>query len=109
MSLKYTEKVQINRQNEIDAYREEIIQVLEDSKQLAMDCDNLVKLRALKSRCDKISKPRVGQSHSDRREYKKQRYEEQREELNNKQREKRQRIREIGQADIGKFFNDVSA
>ena len=108
MSLSYTDKVAISRRKELDDYREEIIRILEDSKQLALNCDNLVKMRALKSRCDKISKPRVGPSHGDRSKYKKQKYEEKKEELNTRQREKRQKIRNLGQVDIGNFFSGVS-
>lgn len=97
MGLKYSEKVQINRQQEIEECRRVIFEILENSKQLAMECDNLVKLRALKTRCDKIAKPRTGPSHADRSAYKKKRYEENKEELITRQREKRQKIRAIGQ------------
>ena len=100
MALKYSDKVQLNRQREIDEYRETIIHILENSRQLVMECDNLVKLRALKTRCDKIAKPRAGPSHDERRVYKKQRYEQNREEINARQREKRKKIRELGEADI---------
>lgn len=46
MALKYTEKVQICRQKELDEYKQQILDILEDSRQLVMDCDNLVKIRA---------------------------------------------------------------
>lgn len=77
MALKYADKLQLSRQVEIEAYRNSIVEVLENSKQLAMCCDNLVKLRALKTRCDKIAKPRVGPGYDDsQKAYRKKRYQE---------------------------------
>lgn len=65
MALKYTDKVQMNRQREIEEYRETILHILENSRQLVTECDNLVKLRALKARCEKIAKPRAGPGYND--------------------------------------------
>ena len=107
MSLKYTDKVAISRRKELDDYREEIIRILEDSKQLALNCDNLVKMRALKSRCDKISKPRPTDSNQKLNEYKRRKYQENKEKCLSQKQEKRHKIRNIGQVDIGNFFNDA--
>lgn len=65
MALKYSDKIQLNRRMEVDAYRQAIVEILEDSKQLAIGCDNLVKLRALKSRCEKIPRPRQTATSND--------------------------------------------
>lgn len=107
MALKYTDKVQLNRQREIDEYRETILHILENSRQLVTECDNLVKLRALKTRCEKIAKPRAGPSHDERRVYKKQRYEQNREDINARQRDKRKKIRDLSQADV--FRDGITA
>lgn len=107
MSLKYTDKVEINRQKEIDAYREDIIETLEKSKKLAEECNNLVKLRALKSRCDKISKPRPSSYNEDKKANMKKRYDQNKDKYLSTKREKRQKIRNVGQVDIGNFFGEV--
>lgn len=109
MSLKYTEKVQISRQKEIEERRLRICSKLEESKKLAIECDNLVKLRALEARCDKISKPRSGPSYGDRSTYRKKKYEENKEGLNLRQREKRQKIRDMSNVDIGNFFTGIES
>ena len=93
--LRYLDKVTISRNKQLDEYRKEILKILEDSKVLVMECDNLVKMRALKTRCEKISRPRTGPSHDERRDYRQKRYKENKEEISNRQREKRQKIREI--------------
>ena len=108
MSLTYSDKVQIDRQREIDEYRESIVNILESSKQLAMDCDNLVKLRALKTRCEKISKPRVGPGYTEQQKvYQKRKYQDKKEKTCERLKEKRQHIRDLGGVDVGKFFNSV--
>ena len=94
--MKYSDKMQISRHIEIAAYRQAIIDILEDSKQLAIGCDNLVKLRALKARCEKISRPRpTAKSNDQVRAYKRQKYHENKLESNKKLQLKRQKIREI--------------
>lgn len=108
MSLTYADKVEINRQNELAAYKERGIQILEESKKLVMDCDNLVKMKALITRCEKISKPRTGPGYDDhQKQYQKKKYQERKEETCRKLRQKRQKIQEVGQVDIGNFFNTV--
>lgn len=100
MTLKYSDKMQISRHMEVDAYRQAIIDILEDSKQLAIGCDNLVKLRALKTRCEKISRPRPTAESNDRvREYKRQKYHANKLESNKKLQIKRKKIREMGETD----------
>ncbi len=100
MGLKYSEKVQISRQQEIEECRRVIYEILENSKQLAMECDNLVKLRALKTRCDKLAKPRTGPGYDDRQKlYFKQRYQATKEATRDRLQNKRQKIREIGRDD----------
>lgn len=97
MTLKYTDKVQLNRQREIDAYRNSIVEILESSKQLAACCDNLVKLRALKTRCDKIAKPRVGPGYSeDQKLYRKRRYQENKDTVSKKSQLTREKIKAFG-------------
>lgn len=107
MSLKYTDKVAISRNKELEEYREAIVAILEESKQLAMDCDNLVKMRALKTRCDKISKPRPTVTNDKLNEYKRRKYQENKEKCLSRKQEKRQKVRNIGQVDIGNFFSDI--
>lgn len=107
MSLKYTDKVRINRENELEEYRNQILEILEDSKQLAMDCDNLVKIRALKARCEKISKPRPTFKTENSREEKRKNYHQNKMKYSKVNQDKRQKIRDIGKVDIGNFFNSV--
>lgn len=108
MSLKYTDKVAISRRKELDDYREEIIRILEDSKQLALNCDNLVKMRALKSRCDKISKPRSSAIYDEGKKTDlKRRYEMNKDSISQRRKQKSSKIREVGKIDIGNFFNGV--
>ena len=95
MALTYAEKIDINRKIELDSYREELIQVLEDSKKLVLDCNNLVQMRALKTRIDKISNPRKTDKSDEFREYKRKKYHENKERYNEQLRMKRQKIREI--------------
>lgn len=90
MTLKFAEKVQLTRQKEIDAYKHSILEVLESSKGLVLACDNLVKLWALKTRCDKISQPRVGPGYN-----KQQRYQMLKHEKCQKLKMKRKQIRDI--------------
>lgn len=100
MALKYSDKVQLNRQREIDEYRETILHILENSRQLVMECDNLVKLKALKTRCDKIAKPRAGPGYSDQqRLYHKQKYQASREATCERLKHKREKIRAIGEGE----------
>lgn len=100
MALKYSDKVQLNRQREIDEYRETIIHILENSRQLVMECDSLVKLRALKTRCDKIAKPRAGPGYNDQQKlYQKQKYQAERETIGERLKCKRQKIRTMGEAE----------
>lgn len=54
----YIEIVTQTRQDEIKRRQEEILKIIEDSKSYVTECDNLVKLRALKKRCEKITMPR---------------------------------------------------
>ena len=108
MSLKYAEKVEIARQRELDEYREQILEILESSKQLALDCDNLVKMKALKARCDKISKPRPTLKTDSFREEQRKRYHENKQKYRERKEGRRQKIREISQANIRNFCNGVS-
>jgi hypothetical protein len=108
MALKYNDKVQISRQKEIDEYRKRIVEILDESKQLATGCDNLVKLRALQMRCEKLSKPRVGPGYTEeQKQYQKRKYQEVKEETSRRSKEKRQKINRIGHTDIGDFFGGV--
>lgn len=64
----------------------------------AIGCDNLVKLRALKSRCEKIPRPRqTATSNDEIKAYKRKKYHENKTAANKKLQLKRQKIREIGQ------------
>lgn len=54
----YSEIVTHTRQEEIKRRQEEILEIIEGSKSYVTKCDNLVKLRALKARCEKITTPR---------------------------------------------------
>lgn len=54
----YSEMVTQNREDEIKRRQEEILKIIDDSKSYVTECDNLVKLRALKKRCEKITMPR---------------------------------------------------
>lgn len=105
MALKYSDKMQISRYIEVDAYRQAIIDILEDSKQLAIGCDNLVKLRALKARCENISRPRpTAKSNDQVKAYKRQKYHENKLESNKKLQMKRQKIREMGETERCEIF-----
>jgi hypothetical protein len=104
MALKYNDKVQISRQKEIDEYRKRIVEILDESKQLATGCDNLVKLRALKTRCEKLSKPRPTLKTEEAREGKRKNYHENKSRYLEYKGEKRKKIRQIGQTDVGSFF-----
>ena len=95
MALKYADKVEINRQKEMGELRNTIIQTLENSKKLAMECDNLVKLRALKVRCDKVAKPRPTVNSDKSREANLRKYHENKEKYGENRRQKRQKIRNI--------------
>ena len=95
MALKYADKVELNRQKEISELRNTIISTLEDSKKLAMECDNLVKLRALKTRCEKVSKPRPTVNSDKSREANLKQYHANKERYGESRREKRQKIRQI--------------
>ena len=108
MSLKYAEKVEIARQRELDEYREQILEILESSKQLALDCDNLVKMRALKTRCEKISKPRQSLYDENKKNDMKRKYNENKERYLSTKKERREKIRKTCQVDVGDFFNGVS-
>lgn len=100
MALKYSDKMQICRHMEVDAYRQAILDILEYSKQLAIGCDNLVKLRALKARCENISRPRpTAKSNDQVKAYKRQKYHENKLESNKKLQLKRQKIREMGETE----------
>lgn len=98
MTLTFADKKQLSRQKEIAAYRDSILESLKQSKKLALECDNLVKLRAMKMRCDKISQPRFGLGCSEQQEkyHREERYQtlrlEQRAAINLKWK----KIREIG-------------
>lgn len=101
MALQYSDKMQISRHIEVHAYRQAIIDILEDSKQLAMECDNLVKLRALKTRCEKISRPRPTVKSDDRvKAYKRRKYHENKLKSNRTLQSKRQKIREMGETEM---------
>ena len=100
MSLTYADKVRISRQYELEKYKQEILQILEDSKRLVDDCDTLVKMRALKTRCEKISKPRPSINTEEAREAKKRSYQENKTRYINAKRNKRQKIREIDETYI---------
>ncbi len=96
MTLKFAEKVQLSRQREMDAYKKSIVEILENSKGLALACDNLVKLRALKTRCDKISQPRAGPGYNEQqKKYQKKRYQMLRQETCKKLNMKRKQIRDL--------------
>lgn len=107
MSLKYDEKVQISRQQEIEAYRQRIATKLDESKRLANGYDSLVKLRALEMRIDKLSKPRPTLKSEELNKYKRKKYQENKETRNEKLQQKREKIRQIGKTDIGKFLAGV--
>lgn len=104
MTLKYTDKVQICRQKELDEYKQ-ILNILEDSRQLVMDCDNLVKIRALKTRCEKISRPRETIKTDATREGKRKNYHDNKEKYLSRKQDKRQKIREMNQVDLGAFYS----
>ena len=55
----YSDVILHTRQVEIARRQEEILKIMEDSRAYVMEQDNLVKLRALKKRCEKITAPRV--------------------------------------------------
>lgn len=96
MALNFAEKVQISRQREIDTYKDSILQTLEESKKLVVSCNNLVKLRGMKTRCDKISQPRVGPGYNEQqKEYQRKRYQLLRQETCRKLKMKRKQIREL--------------
>lgn len=100
MALKYSDKIELSRHVEVDAYRQAILDILEDSKQLATGCNNIVKLRALKTRCENISRPRPTAKSNDRiKAYKRQKYHENKLESNKKLQLKRQKIREMGETE----------
>lgn len=100
MALKYSDKIQISRHMEIDAYRQAIVEILEESKQLATGCGNLVKLRALKSRCENISRPRpTAKSNDQVKAYKRQKYHENKIESNKTLQRRRQKIRQVGETE----------
>ena len=107
MSLTYADKVQICRQMELDEYKQQILEILENSKQLVMDCDSLVKIRALKTRCEKISKPRPTVITDTERENSRKRYHDNKERYLSNKKERREKIRKTGQVDVGIFFNGV--
>lgn len=46
------------RQEEVKRRQAEILKIIEESKSYVTECDNLIKLRALKARCEKITVPR---------------------------------------------------
>lgn len=94
MALKYKDKISLHHDNAVYARRQEILQILEQSKELVFNLDNMVQLNALKTRCEKIAKPRKGPSYD--REREKARYRTKREHITKQLREKRQKIREMG-------------
>lgn len=94
--MKYKEKVQICRQFGIEQKKREIVRALEDSKALVEQCDNLLKLRALQTRVNKVATPRPTKKCDEKaQQYRRQKYLESRKEISNNSREKRQKIREI--------------
>lgn len=54
----YSEVISHARQAEIVRRREETLEIIEASKTFVLEQDNLIKLRALKARCEKITTPR---------------------------------------------------
>lgn len=54
----YSDVILHSREVEITRRKEEILKIIEDSKTYVMEQDNLIKLRALKRRCEKITEPR---------------------------------------------------
>ena len=99
MSLTYAEKVAINRERELNAYKEELVRKLEDSKKLVMDCDNLVKMRALNTRIHKISKPRSGPGYNESQKIQqRKKYQQDKDKISQKSKQKREEIKRIGSA-----------
>lgn len=94
MALKYKDKISLHHDNAVYARRQEILQILEQSKELVFNLDSMVQLNALKTRCEKIAKPRKGPSYD--REREKARYRTRSEHVTRQLREKRQKIRQIG-------------
>lgn len=54
----YSEVISHARQAEIVRRLEETLEIIEASKTFVMEQDNLIKLRALNARCEKITTPR---------------------------------------------------
>ena len=104
MDLKYADKAQICRQNELEQYKQQILGILEDSRQLVLDCDNLVKIRALKTRCEKISKPRAGPGYNEQqKQYQKQKYQSVKGEKCKLLKKRRDQIRALSENELGKL------
>lgn len=61
----YSDALRTAKEVEIARRQEEIVAILEESKKYATGCDNLLKLRALKTRCEKITQPRSNKKKDD--------------------------------------------
>lgn len=97
MALKYKDKILLHHDNAVCARREEILQILEESKAMVNNLHSMVQLNALKTRCQKIATPRKGPSYDKAKE--EARYRENREHITQQLRHKRQKIREIKMQD----------
>lgn len=108
MDVKYADKVNICRQKELQEYRDQIMDILEESRELAQGCENLVKIRALRARCEKILKPRGTIKTDAAKEEKRKNYHDNKEKYLLRKQEKRQQIRAMGQVHLGKFLEGIT-
>lgn len=92
--MKYEDKVTLHHDNAVYARRQEILQILEELENLVLNLHNMVQLNALKTKCEKIAKPRKGPSYDRKKEQA--RYRTKREHVTTQLPGKRQKIRKIG-------------
>jgi hypothetical protein len=97
MALKYKDKISLHHDNTVYARRQEILQILEESKKMVYNLDSMVQLNALKTRCQKIATPRKGPAYDKAKEQA--RYQSNREHITEQLRYKRQKIRDVKQQD----------
>lgn len=94
MALKYKDNISLHHDNTVCARRQEILQILEESKEMVYNLHSMVlQLNALKTRCQKIANPRKGPSYDKVKEQA--RYQQNRKHITEKLRHKRQKIRDI--------------
>lgn len=104
MALKYKDKVSLHHDNAVYVRRQEILQILEESKKMVFNIHSMVQLNALKTRCQKIANPRRGPSYDKEKEQA--RYRKKSEHIKKQLREKRQKIREVGLPDAGLLLHE---